>query len=218
MNTTIIKLAFLILCVALTATAFEPPTKRDAVTPEHEKAVEGICSVVTDKRLCSITLRNVASDDPAVLVRHLATAAETSIKKGLTFLAEIKPKHQGNAFATNCITGCESQLNNALEDFADFWKAVGPNVTTMASNYFTCKKKMTSIFGYQTTCLDDIMNDKTLLKEVEGGIGLGKRMSGESVDVFDGMPKVFDNLNIKTELNQKDTDALLPPPLSEYYH
>ncbi|CAN8285934.1 unnamed protein product [Cochlearia groenlandica] len=209
------KLAFLILCVALTATAI--PTKPAAVTPEHEKAVAGICSVVQDKRLCSITLRNVQSNDPAVLVRYLATAAETSVKKGLKFLSGIKPKYKGNDFATTRIAGCEKQLNNALEDFADFWKAAGQDLTSIASNYFTCKKKLTSIFNYQSTCLDDI-NDKKLLKEVEGGIGLGKRMSGESVDVFSGMGKVFNTFNIKTKLNLKDTDSLLPPPLSFYYY
>ncbi|KAL1189264.1 putative pectinesterase/pectinesterase inhibitor [Cardamine amara subsp. amara] len=213
MNTPI-KLAFLILCVALTATALVVPPK---VSPQHQKAVDGICSVVQDKRLCSITLRSVQSDDPAVLVRYLATAAETSVKKGLKFLAGLKPKYKGNAFATTCITGCEKQLNNALEDFADFWKAAGKNLTSMADNYFTCKKKMTSIFTYHSTCLDDIY-DKTLHKVVEGGIGLGKRMSGESVDVFAGMGKVFNTFNIKTKLNQKDTDALLPPPLSFYYY
>ncbi|KFK37473.1 hypothetical protein AALP_AA4G261300 [Arabis alpina] len=217
MNTPI-KLAFLILTISLTASAFIGPVKRDAVTPEHQKAVEGICNVVQDKRLCSITLRNVPSNDPATLVRYLATAAETSVKKGLKFLEGIKPKYKGNAFATTCITGCEKQLNNALEDFADFWKAAGKNLTSMADNYLTCKNKMTSIFTYHSTCLDDIY-DKTLLKEVEGGIGLGKRMSGESVDVFAGMGKVFNTFNIKTKLNnQKDTNELLPPPLSFYYY
>ena len=216
MNTPI-KLTFLILCIALTATAFVVPAKRADVTPEHDKTVAGICSVVEDKNLCSITLKTVPSNDPAFLVRYLATAAESSVKKGLNFLSEIKPKYKGNAFATNCITGCEKQLNNALEDFADFWKAAGKNITSMADNYFTCKKKMNSIFTYHSTCLDDIY-DKTLLKEVQGGIGLGKRMSGESVDVFAGMDKVFNTLNIKTKLNQQDTDSLLPPPLSFYYH
>ncbi|KAF8089746.1 hypothetical protein N665_0498s0047 [Sinapis alba] len=216
MNTPI-KLTFLILCIALTATAFIIPAKRDAVTPEHEKTVAGICSVVQDKRLCSITLKTVPSNDPDVLVRHLATSAETSVKKGLKFLSGIKPKYKGDKFATTCITSCEKQLNNALEDFADFWKAAGKDITSMADNYFTCKKKMTSIFNYQSTCLDDIY-DKTLLKEVQGGIGLAKRMSGESVDVFAGMGKVFNTLNIKTKLNQKDTDSLLPPPLSFYYY
>lgn len=213
MNTPI-KLTFLILSIALTATAYVVPAP---VSPEHQKAVSGICSVVQDKRLCSITLRNVRSDDPAVLVRYLATAAEMSVKRGLKFLAGIKPKYSGNAFATTCINGCEKQLNSALEDFADFWKAAGQNLTSLAENYFTCKKKMTSIFNYQSTCLDDIY-DKTLLKVVEGGIGLGKRMSGESVDLFDGMGKVFNTFNIKTKLNHQDTDSLLPPPLSFYYN
>ncbi|XP_010559166.1 PREDICTED: pectinesterase 5-like [Tarenaya hassleriana] len=182
----------------------------------HAKAVAGICRVVQDKSLCCKTLKHVPSDDPIQLIRSMASAAEAATKDSLKFLSGIKPKYKGKEFA---IKSCEKNLDYALEDFADFWKLAGKDETSMAENYFTCKQKMTSIFGYHSTCLDDVNEvDKNLMKEVEGGIGLGKNLSGETLDVYARLNDIFKGFGIKAELNEKETDPLQPPPISNYYY
>lgn len=217
MNTPI-KLAFLFLSVAAIATATATPAKRTnyLFTP-HAKAVAGICTVIqSNTSLCCKTLKHVPTDDPIELIRSLAVAAETSVKQSVNFLNEIKPKHKSNAIATTVVNSCEKNLNYALEDFADFWKATGKDVTTMAHNYFTCKKTLMSIMGYHSTCLDDI-EDKNLLKEVEIGIGVGKKLSSDSYDVFNNLNTIFKTFGIKVKLNEEDTSPR-PPPLSDYYY
>ncbi|CAH2063118.1 unnamed protein product [Thlaspi arvense] len=214
MNTPI-KLAFLFLSVTAIATA--TPTKRTnyLFTP-HAKAVAGICTVIpTNTSLCCKTLKHVPTDDPIELIRALAAAAETSVKTSVAFLSEIKPKHKSNATAAAAINSCEKNLKYALEDFAEFWKATGKNVTTLAHNYFTCKKTLMSIMGYHSTCLDDI-EDKNLFKEVEIGIGVGKKLSSDSFDVFNALNTIFKTFGIKVKLNEEDTSPR-PPPLSDYY-
>ncbi|XP_009104376.2 probable pectinesterase/pectinesterase inhibitor [Brassica rapa] len=218
-NTTMnvaIKLAFLFLTVTSTLTA-TPAKRPDYLSTQHAKTIAGICTVIqTDTSLCTKTLKEVPSDDPITLIRALPTAAESSVKKSVTFLIGIKPKHTSNAVATAAINSCEKNLNNALEDFAEFWKATGKDVTTLAHNYFTCKKTLTSIMGYHSTCLDDI-KDKNLLKEVESGIGVGKNLSSNSFDVFNGLHTIFNTFAINVKLNEEDTSPR-PPPLSDYYY
>lgn len=215
MNTPI-KLVFLFLFVA--ATAIAAPVKRTnyLFTP-HAKAVAGICTVIpTDTSLCCKTLKHVPTNDPIELIRALVVAAETSVKQSVTFLSGIKPKHKSDATATAAVNSCEKNLNYALEDFADFWKATGKDVTTLAHNYFTCKKELMSIMGYHSTCLDDI-EDKNLLKEVEIGIRLGKNLTSDSFDVFNNLNTIFKTFGIKVKLNEEDTSPR-PPPLSDYYY
>ncbi|KAL1216230.1 Pectinesterase 5 [Cardamine amara subsp. amara] len=213
MNTPI-KLVLLFLSLATAR-----PAKRSTnylFTP-HAKAVAGICTVIqSDTSLCCKTLKPVPTDDPIELIRSLAVAAETSVKQSVTFLSEIKPKHKSNLLATTVINSCEKNLNYALEDFTDLWKAMGKNVTTLAYNYFTCKKELMSIMGYHSTCLDDI-EDKNLLKEVDLGIGLGKNLSSNSFDVFNNLNTIFKTFGIKVKLNEDDTSPR-PPPLSDYYY
>lgn len=72
-----------------------------------------------------------------------------------------------------------------------------------------------SIMGYHSTCLDDI-EDKGLLKEVEIGIGVGKNLSSDSFDVFNGLNTIFKTFGIKVKLNGEDTSPR-PPPLADYY-
>lgn len=216
MNTPI-KLALLFLSFAAAATATTKPAKRNYLFTPHAKAVAGICTVIqSDTSLCCKTLKHVPTEDPIELIRSLAVAAETSVKQSLTFLSEIKPKHKSNVLATAVINSCEKNLNYALEDFQDLWKATGKNVTTMAHNYFTCKKELMSIMGYHSTCLDDI-EDKKLLKEVDLGIGLGKNLSSNSFDVFNNLNTIFKTFGIKVKLNEDDTSPR-PPPLSDYYY
>ncbi|XP_010523884.1 PREDICTED: pectinesterase 5-like [Tarenaya hassleriana] len=218
------KLAFAVLILAAASAAVmavpaEPKTlvnKVNYVFTPHAKAVAGICRFVQDKRLCCKTLKHVPTDDPVQLIRSLASAAETAVKNGLKFLDGIKPKYQSKEFA---IKGCEKNLNYALEDFAEFWKLAGKDLTSMAGNYFTCKQKITSIFGYHSTCLDDINGiDKNLRKEVEGGVGLGKNLTGEALDVYADLKDILNGFGIKAKLNEKETDPLQPPPISEYYY
>lgn len=216
MNTPMIKLVFLFLSIAAAATA-APIKRTNYLFTPHAKAVAGICTVIeTDTSLCCKTLKHVPTDDPIELIRALAVAAETSVKQSVTFLTESKPKHKSNATATAVINSCEKNLNYALEDFADLWKAIGKNVTTLAYNYFTCKKELMSIMGYHSTCLDDI-EDKNLLKEVENGIGVGKKLSSDSFDVFNHLNTIFKTFGIKVKLNENDTSPR-PPPLSDYYY
>ncbi|ESQ43855.1 hypothetical protein EUTSA_v10006384mg [Eutrema salsugineum] len=218
MNNTPIKLAFLFLSVTATATAIATPAKRTnyLFTP-HAKAVAGICTVIpTNTSLCCKTLKHVPTDDPIELIRALAFAAETSVKHSVSFLSGIKPKHKSNANAAAAINSCEKNLKYALEDFAEFWKATGKDVTTLAHNYFTCKKTLMSIMGYHSTCLDDI-EDKNLFNEVEFGIGVGKNLSSDSFDVFNGLNTIFKTFGIKVKLNEEDTSPR-PPPLSDYYY
>ncbi|XP_010544937.1 PREDICTED: pectinesterase 5-like [Tarenaya hassleriana] len=217
------KLAFSVLVLAAAAaTVIAVPAKPDTdskvnyVFTPHAKAVAGICRVVQDKRLCCKTLKNVPTDDPIQLIRSMASAAETEAKNSLKFLDGIKPKYKGKEFAIN---SCEKKINYALDDFSDFWKLAGKDLTSMAKNYFTCKQKITSIFGYYSTCLDDMKNvDKNLKKEVESGIGLGKNLSGEALDVYSGLNDIFKGFGIKAALNDKGTDSLEPPPISYYYY
>ncbi|XP_010512604.1 PREDICTED: pectinesterase 5-like [Camelina sativa] len=217
MNTPIIKLVFLFLSLTATATAASvKPTNNYLFTP-HAKAVAGICTVIqTDTSLCCKTLKPVPTDDPIELIRALAVAAETAVKQSVTFLTESKPKHKSSLIATAVINSCEKNLNYALEDFADLWKSMGKNVTTLAYNYFACKKELMSIMGYHSTCLDDI-EDKNLLKEVEIGIGAGKKLSSDSFDVFNNLNTIFKTFGIKVKLNENDTSPR-PPPLSDYYY
>ncbi|EOA25359.1 hypothetical protein CARUB_v10018690mg [Capsella rubella] len=215
----LVFLLFLSLAATATATATAAsvkPTNNYLFTP-HAKAVAGICTVIqTDTSLCCKTLKHVPTDDPIELVRALAVAAENAVKQSVTFLAGSKPKHQSSAIATAVFNSCEKNLNYALEDFADLWKAMGKNVTTLAYNYFTCKKELMSIMGYHSTCLDDIV-DKNLLKEVEIGIGVGKKLTSDSFDVFNNLNTIFKTFGIKEKLNEKDTSPR-PPPLSDYYY
>ncbi|KFK35401.1 hypothetical protein AALP_AA5G280200 [Arabis alpina] len=216
MNTPI-KLAFLFLCLAATVAVTAKPAKRNYLFTPHAKAVAGICTVIqTNTSLCCKTLKHVPTDDPIELIRALAVAAESSVKQSVTFLNGIKPKHKSNVLATAVVNSCEKNLNYALEDFADFWKATGKDVKTMAHNYFTCKKTLMSIMGYHSTCLDDI-EDKNLLKEVENGIGVGKKLSSDSFDVFNNLKTIFKTFGIKVKLNEEDTSPR-PPPLSDYYY
>ncbi|CAH8368581.1 unnamed protein product [Eruca vesicaria subsp. sativa] len=209
-----IKLAFIFLTVTATAA---PAKRPDYLSTPHARAIAGVCTVIqSDTSLCTKTLKEVPSDDPIVLIRALPTAAESSVKKSVTFLTETKPKYKSNPTATAVFDSCEKNLNNALEDFAEFWKAAGKDVTTLARNYFTCKKTLTSITGYHSTCLDDI-EDKNLLKEVETGIGVGKNLSSDSFDVFNGLPTIFKTFGINVKLNEEDTSPR-PPPLSDYYY
>ncbi|KAG2324618.1 hypothetical protein Bca52824_007346 [Brassica carinata] len=192
-----IKLAFIFLTLTSTATA-TPAKRPDYLSTPHAKAIAGICTVIqSDTSLCTKTLKEVPSDDPIVLIRALPTAAESSVKKSVTFLIGIKPKHTSNAVATTAINSCEKNLNNALEDFAEFWKATGKDVTTMARNYFTCKKTLTSIMGYHST--------------------FGKNLSSDSFDVFNGLHTIFKTFSINVKLNEEDTSPR-PPPLSDYYY
>ncbi|KAF2619817.1 hypothetical protein F2Q68_00041923 [Brassica cretica] len=160
-----IKLAFLLLFIIATATAAPKAKRRNYLFTPHAKAVAGICTVVlTNTSPCCKTLKHVPTDDPIELIRALAAATESSVKRSVVFLSEIKPKHKSNATAAAVINSCEKNLKYALEDFTDFWNATGKDVKTLAHNYFTCKKKLMSIMGYHWTCLDDI-DDKNLLKE-----------------------------------------------------
>ncbi|CAN8253931.1 unnamed protein product [Cochlearia groenlandica] len=216
MNTNPIILVFLILSVTAIANAVQPKRTNYLFTP-HAKAVAGICTVVkTNTSLCCQTLKHVPTNDPIELIRALAVAAESSVKKGVTFLTETKPKHKSNAVATAAIGSCEKNLNYALQDFAEFWKAMGKDVKTMAHNYFVCKKTIMSITGYYSTCLDDI-EDKSLLKEVEFGIGVGKKLCSDTFDVIYGLKTIFNTFGIKVKLNEQDTTPR-PPPLSDYYY
>ncbi|ANM64136.1 putative pectinesterase [Arabidopsis thaliana] len=215
MNTPI-KLFFLFIFVAATATA-KPVKRTNYLFTPHAKAVAGICTVIpTDTSLCCKTLKHVPTNDPIELIRALVAAAETSVKQSVTFLSGIKPKHMSDATATAVVNSCEKNLNYALEDFADFWKATGKDVTTLAHNYFTCKKELMSIMGYHSTCLDDI-EDKILLKEVGIGIGVGKNLTSDSFDVFNNLNTIFKTFGIKVKLNEEDTSPR-PPPLSDYYY
>ncbi|KAG2258883.1 hypothetical protein Bca52824_078177 [Brassica carinata] len=214
-----IKLAFLLLFITTTATA-APAAKRSRrnylFTP-HAKAVAGVCTVIlTNTSLCCKTLKHVPTDDPIELIRALAAATESSVKRSVTFLSEIKPKHKSNATAAAAIYSCEKNLNYALEDFTEFWNATGKDVKTLAHNYFTCKKTLMSIMGYHWTCLDDI-DDKNLLWEVETGISVGKNLSSNTFDVFNGLKAIFKTFGIKVKLNEEDTSPQ-PPPLSNYYY
>ncbi|KAF8108468.1 hypothetical protein N665_0108s0007 [Sinapis alba] len=213
--TTPIKLAFLFL--TLTATAAPAAKRRNYLFTPHAKAVAGICTVVlTNTSPCCKTLKHVPTDDPIELIRALAFATESSVKRSVTFLTEIKPKHKSNATAAAVINSCKKNLKYALEDFTEFWKATGKDVKTMAHNYFTCKKTLMSIMGYHWTCLDDI-DDKNLLKEVETGISVGKNLSSNTFDVFNGLKTIFKTFGIKVKLNEEDTSPQ-PPPLSNYYY
>ncbi|CAF2264203.1 unnamed protein product [Brassica rapa subsp. trilocularis] len=210
--------AFQSFVESATATAAATPTKRTnyLFTP-HAKAVAGICTVIqTNTSLCCKTLKHVPTNDPIELIRALAVAAESSVKNSVAFLSEIKPKHTSNATAAAAISSCEKNLKYALEDFTEFWKATGKDVKTLAHNYFTCKKTLMSIMGYHWTCLDDI-EDKSLLKEMEIGIGVGKNLSSDSYDVFNGLNTIFKTFGIKVKLNEEDTSPR-PPPLSAYYY
>ncbi|KAJ4896407.1 Plant invertase/pectin methylesterase inhibitor superfamily protein [Raphanus sativus] len=211
-----IKLAFLLLTLTATATAAPKAKRRNYLFTPHAKAVAGICTVVvTNTSLCCKTLKHVPTNDPIELIRALAAATESSVKRSVTFLSEIKPKHKSNATAAAAIYSCQKNLNYALEDFAEFWNATGKDVTTLAHNYFTCKKTLMSIMGYHWTCLDDI-DDKNLLKEVETGISVGKNLSSNTFDVFNGLKTIFKTFGIKVKLNEEDTSPQ-PPPLSNYY-
>ncbi|KAJ4905206.1 Plant invertase/pectin methylesterase inhibitor superfamily protein [Raphanus sativus] len=215
MNTPIIHI-LLFLFLAVTAFAAATPARRTnyLFTP-HAKAVAGVCTVIqSNTSLCCKTLKPVPTNDPIELIRALAVAAESSVKNSVAFLSEIKPKNASNS--TAAISSCEKNLKYALEDFTEFWKATGKDVTTLAHNYFTCKKKLMSIMGYHWTCLDDI-DDKRLLKEVESVIGVGKNLSSDSYDVFNGLNTIFKTFGIKVKLNEEDTSPR-PPPLSSYYY
>ncbi|XP_013691621.2 probable pectinesterase/pectinesterase inhibitor [Brassica napus] len=217
MNTPVIHI-LLFLFVAATATAAATPTKRaNYLFTRHAKAVAGICTVIqTNTSLCCKTLKHVPTNDPIELIRALAVAAESSVKNSVAFLSEIKPKHTSNATAAAAIISCGKNLKYALEDFTEFWKATGKDVKTLAHNYFTCKKTLMSIMGYHWTCFDDI-EDKSLLKEMEIGIGVGKNLSSDSYDVFNGLNTIFKTFGIKVKLNEEDTSPR-PPPLSAYYY
>ncbi|KAL0772189.1 hypothetical protein Bca101_037340 [Brassica carinata] len=206
------------LVLSATATAAATPTKRaNYLFTRHAKAVAGICTVIqTNTSLCCKTLKHVPTNDPIELIRALAVAAESSVKNSVAFLSEIKPKHTSNATAAAAIISCGKNLKYALEDFTEFWKATGKDVKTLAHNYFTCKKTLMSIMGYHWTCFDDI-EDKSLLKEMEIGIGVGKNLSSDSYDVFNGLNTIFKTFGIKVKLNEEDTSPR-PPPLSAYYY
>ncbi|CAH8354869.1 unnamed protein product [Eruca vesicaria subsp. sativa] len=213
-----IKLAFLFfLSLTATVTAAPAAKRRNYLFTPHAKAVAGVCTVVlTNTSLCCKTLKHVPTDDPIELIRALAVATESSVKRSVTFLSEIKPKHKSDATAAAVINSCEKNLKYALEDFAEFWKATGKDVATLAYNYFTCKKTLMSIMGYHWTCLDDT-DDKNLLKEVETGISVGKNLSSNTFDVFNDLKTIFKTFGIKVKLNEEDTSPR-PPPLSDYYY
>lgn len=59
--------------------------------------------------------------------------------------------------------------------------------------------------------------NKSLLKEMEIGIGVGKNLSSDSYDVFNGLNTIFKTFGIKVKLNEEDTSPR-PPPLSAYYY